>query len=950
MADSAPVSPLRKRYVPAVGPRLKKLLLVILALFALLSVNSVYLVSVTILERSQGQIYQNYFYQYMFLVHLVLGLAIVLPLVVFGVLHIRNAYNRTNRRAVRAGLALFTTSLILLATGIILTRLDFFEVKNPQVRGASYWIHVLSPLVVVWLFILHRLAGPRIKWKVGAAWAGVAGVFALVMVLLHSADPRQWNVAGPVSGERYFFPSLARTSTGNFIPARALMNDQYCIECHADIHRKWAHSVHRFGSFNNPPYEATVRETRRAMFERDGNVQGSRFCAGCHDPVPFFSGEFEDPRFDDPDYDLSSDPMANAGITCTVCHSITHINSVRGNADYTIEEPIHYPFAYSENRFLKWVNKQLVKANPAFHKFTFLKPHHKTAEFCGTCHKVHLPVELNAYKFLRGQNHYDAYHLSGVSGHGVTSFYYPPKATHNCAKCHMPLMASNDFGAKFFETDETSDLLDELTVHNHQFPSANTGIPHLLGMPDWVNEAHREFLDGVMRVDIFGIKAGGTIGSPLTAPIRPDVPALERGATYLIEMVIRTMKMGHVFTQGTADSNEVWMDVTVTSGDRVIGRGGGRGRDGEVDPWSHFVNAFVLDRKGYRIDRRNAQDIFVPLYNHQIPPGAADVVHYTFTVPKDVVEPITVDVKLQFRKFDTTYMKFFQGLEFVNNDLPITTLAVDRVTFPVLGATDQPDNPASSIPPWQRVNDYGIGLFRKGSSGSAKGELRQAEVAFAEVERLNRPDGPLNRARVYIKEGRLEEAVAALEVAAEFDPPAPPWSVAWFAGIVNKQNGNLDAAIANFKSIVAMKDTEEAKRREFDFSQDYRLLNQLAQTIFERAKQERGPDRLAERRQLLNEALDWFGRALELDPENVSAHYNLGLIYAQLGDEAKAEVHRQLHATYKPDDNARDRAISAARIRYPAANHAAEAIVIYDLQRPGAYELTAEPTRIARDD
>ncbi|MHC4448087.1 MAG: tetratricopeptide repeat protein, partial [Planctomycetota bacterium] len=654
-------------------------------------------------------------------------------------------------------------------------------------------------------------------------------------------------------------------------------------------------------------------------------------------------------RFDDPDYDLSTDRLATAGITCTVCHSITHINSVRGNADYTIEEPIHYPFAYSDNWILKWINKQLVKAKPEFHKKTFLKPLHKTAEFCGTCHKVHLPQELNDYKFLRGQNHYDAYLLSGVSGHGVTSFYYPPKATHNCAECHMPLMASDDFGAKFFEEDPAGDLFGALTVHDHQFPSANTGIPHLLGMPDWVIEAHREFLEGVMRVDIFGIKPGGTIDSPLTAPIRPDVPALEPGATYLLETVIRTVKMGHLFTQGTSDSNEVWMDVTVTSGGRVIGRSGGQGQDGEVDPWSHFVNAFVLDREGYRIDRRNAQDIFVSLYNHQIPPGAGDVVHYTLTVPQDVVEPITVDVKLQFRKFDTTYMKFVKGAEFVN-DLPITTLAVDRVTFPVRGASEQPHNTDLSIPRWERVNDYGIGLLRKGSSASAKGELRQAEAAFAEVEQLDRPDGPLNRARVYVKEGRLEEAVAALEVAAGFDPPAPPWSVAWFSGIVNKQNGNLGEAIMNFESAVAMKDTEEAQKREFDFSQDYRLLNELAQTIFERAKQERGPDRLQERRRLLNEALAWFHEVLELDPENVTAHYNLGLIHAQLGDETRAEAHRQLHATYKPDDNARDRAIAAARIRYPAANHAAEAIVIYDLQRHGAYELTAEPTRIARDD
>ena len=82
---------------------------------------------------------------------------------------------------------------------------------------------------------------------------------------------------------------------------------------------------------------------------------------------------------------------------------------------------------------------QLVKAKPEFHKKTFLKPLHKTAEFCGTCHKVHLPPELNHYKWLRGQNHYDTFLLSGVSGHGVQSFYYPPKAQANCNGCHMPL-------------------------------------------------------------------------------------------------------------------------------------------------------------------------------------------------------------------------------------------------------------------------------------------------------------------------------------------------------------------------------------------------------------------------------------------------------------------------------------------------------------------------------
>jgi hypothetical protein len=49
-----------------------------------------------------------------------------------------------------------------------------------------------------------------------------------------------------------------------------------------------------------------------------------------------------------------------------------------------------------------------------------------------------------------------------------------------------------------------------------------------------------------------------------------------------------------------------------------------------------------------------------------------------------------------------------------------------------------------------------------------------------------------------------------------------------------------------------------------------------------------------------------------------------------------------LHERYKLDDNAADRAVSLAREKYPAANFAAETLVIYPLQRPGAPELPEE--------
>ena len=409
------------------------------------------------------------------------------------------------------------------------------------------------------------------------------------------------------------------------------------------------------------------------------------------------------------------------------------------------------------------------------------------------------------------------------------------------------------------------------------------------------------------------------------------MPVLEAGKTYLLETVIRTLTLGHLFTQGTADSNEVWLEVTLRSGDKVIGRSGHQDEDGTVDPWSHFVNVYMLDRNGKRIDRRNAEDIFTPLYNHQIPPGAADVVHYSFTVPANIRQALSVEVKLNYRKFDTAYMRHIQGEDFRRNDLPVTVIASDRITFPVDAAAEALETAAVAIPRWQRWNDYGIGLLRKGK----RGELRQAEQAFGEVEALGRADGPLNLARLYLREGRLDDAAEALHRAASNEAPAYPWLLDWFGGLVNKQNGHLDEAIAGFKHVLNT-DFAEAREREFDFSRDYRVINELAQTLFERAKQERGENRQAERTRLLQESRQWFEKTLQLDPENTTAHYNLGLVLTLLGDQEKAREHRRLHDYYRVDDNARDRAINLHRRTNPAADHAAETVVIIDLQRTGA--------------
>jgi hypothetical protein len=215
----------------------------------------------------------------------------------------------------------------------------------------------------------------------------------------------------------------------------------------------------------------------------------SKWCGGCHDPAVLYAG-----LMDTPIKQIVHTPPAQAGLGCMMCHSIAAVKSTMGQGDFYLEYPELHELAASKNSVVRYMHDFLVKLNPEPHRRAFLKPFMKeqTAEFCSSCHKVHLDVPVNNYRWFRGFNEYDNWQASGVSGQGARSFYYPKKA-QQCADCHMPLERSNDMGNVAGN------------VHSHRFPAANTALPTANGDAEQLSATESFLKAGILSVDIFAL-------------------------------------------------------------------------------------------------------------------------------------------------------------------------------------------------------------------------------------------------------------------------------------------------------------------------------------------------------------------------------------------------------------------------------------------------------------
>ena len=202
-------------------------------------------------------------------------------------------------------------------------------------------------------------------------------------------------------------------------------------------------------------------------------------------------------------------------------------------------------------------------------------------------------------------------------------------------------------------------------------------------------------------------------------------------------------------------------------------------------------------------------------------------------------------------------------------NLPIVVMAEDRTELRVLDRGTDPPELESTMDRDDliRWNDYGIGLL-------LQGDLKAAEQAFLTVTRLDPgfADGWVNVARARVREGNTEGAQEVLRKALEVDPDLAKSH--YFYGLTLKTQGKYDEALAHFRRALAQ------------YPRDRVVRNQAAAASLFLKRQ-------------YAEAVKEFLQVLEVDPEDLQAHYNLMLCYRGLGRKDLAERERRLYLRFK---------------------------------------------------
>jgi Flp pilus assembly protein TadD len=635
-------------------------------------------------------------------------------------------------------------------------------------------------------------------------------------------------------GPNPFSPSNATTTTGTFIPGDMFVLSKRCGTCHTDAHAQWRQSAHG-NAFREPFYQKNVKD-----LQNQRGIEFTRHCESCHNPAALFTGALTKNS-------KVKRPFDDDGVSCIACHNIQSVDG-RGIGGYVMAEPA---LLVKEDgaRLLAGVTDQQILDDVPSHRRAMMRPLLKQPEFCGACHKSQVPRELNDYKFLRAFMVADELQMSSFSKESPHPYYTRDKET--CNSCHMKKEP-----APLFDVSAKQGKLA-----THRWAAANTAIPYFYKWPEQLDAVTRFLENDALGVDIFAIhrKPAGMSREEFIAPVNRSNFTITPGDRLTADVVITNKNIGHSFPPELRDFYEAYVEFSVSDdAGKVLYRSGFIKPDGYLDESAHNYKTYLVKSDGSYNDKHHIWRTRTMAQNNQIHSGRSDIARYQFQVPSGATGTLHLTARVRYRRFTRVFSDYALGK---SADYPIVTMATRQYAMRIgdNGAVALDPNDQTAVPEWRRWNNYGIALFDQRQYALAI----EAFAHAAELDEKYRPMALVNRAMAHIELEQYDEAARILEAVVKANPTNMR-AVFQQARIFMKR-GQLDQAESNIRQVLAA------------YPRDRISLQQLGE--------------LCKIKRDYKGALECYDRILQIDPEDLGAHYNLMLIYRKLGrtDEAKRE-------------------------------------------------------------
>jgi tetratricopeptide (TPR) repeat protein len=237
-------------------------------------------------------------------------------------------------------------------------------------------------------------------------------------------------------------------------------------------------------------------------------------------------------------------------------------------------------------------------------------------------------------------------------------------------------------------------------------------------------------------------------------------------------------------------------------------------------------------------------------------------------MPADVRGAVTVTARVNYRHLRQSYLNNIFGKD--HPAYPVVEIA-SRSRVLKIGENEPEAADPSDNPDWMRWNDLGIALLDQFQYG-------ESVAAFTEVIKLRHDyvDGYTNIGLTEIVWEKYGSARTAIRRALTLDPNN--MRALYYDGLLQRRAGNTAQEIADFRKVVEMYPQSRDARRE------------LGITYYQQ-KDERA-------------ALEQFEALQQIDPDDLTAHYNLSILYRRIGKPKEAAEQQAMFVDKKVDPGA----------------------------------------------